>query len=463
MEDRSAGEVVIDLGLREPPAEHPGLSQRQQWTGRGGHLRWLLTVVVLVTAGLVGGSAEPPGLTSAVVVPLSGVAYGRIQLVEDLVLTPKSNTEWLAYDAVTGAHRWSFTNTSSSFPEVLAAGDVVLQLSAGVARDAEAGSRMWNRSGIQALPGSGIGIVVEPGGESLAGDWQGPPPASELAGVDLATGEDRWRITLSDAQAWLVEGDQPTVVTTSAAGMLELRDLSTGVVLASQHAPSGGWRMSQPLGVQDGHLAVSWWQDERMSVRGYRTDDLEPVWDWSTAAEPFANAQLCGRVVCAITYEPLDEAAYRESTSSRQFIYGITTADGGVLRLVPQVTAVEIPTGQATPLGDLEEFRLADNRLLRYDPEGSLVDPLTPGMAFDLTGWRLLAEVSSWAPVGQLPRWLALVAEPADRPGAPVAVLDTATGELTEHAWVPGRPEHCLAAERRLACRYGAELHVWSW
>lgn len=468
--DRSpilSDEMVIDLGSREPQGvvDVPLPGWRDRWrrvAARGGRLRWMLAVVMVLAGGMTAGAADPPGLRTVAILD-ARVAGSQIQLVGDLVLLQESHATWGAYDAGTGEHRWTIsTSADSGSLHMVAWGDLVLQLPAGIARDAETGEPVWQHTKVEVVPGQPVGVWHEPLGNS-----PGAPSAGEVAGIDLATGEDRWRFSRTHGQVRLLEGEQPVLVITYPDGVLELRDPLTGQVQVSRAVLPEQVRLpAEPLVVFDGHLVMAVYEPEGVALYGFRVDDLELVWEWDTPG-PLFGMQPCGQAVCLGTslFLGMDPTTRRIITLDPETgeILDVTEAEWQLDGLV-----VAAATGKAVPVQSPDTLVLAGGRVLQLTAAtGHLVDPVAPPdtePVADLAGWRLSGHTPHWADqVRQLPRLVALLPEPAGRPGAPVAVLDTVTGEITEHPWVPGEPEHCLAAERRLACRYGAQLYVWSW
>ena len=466
MQDRPPGEVVIDLGLREPvaPPSDPYPDWRAWWrraARRSGRLRWALAVTAALIGGLLAGAATPSDSANVAVVEVMIFDDRQIQLVGDLVLLPNGYTTWGAYDAFTGEHRWTVTAGTHS-PTMLEVGELVLQLPAGIARDAETGEIVWRRTWLEAVPELPVGIWPRPEQASPDG-----ARGTVVTGVDLATGEERWEFRLAQGRVWLVAGDQPVVVVTYPDGRVELRDPLTGQVRVSRELPPEQvWLAAEPLLVSGDHLVVGGYRREGVRLSGFRMADLAPAWDWA-APSPLMAIQPCGQAVCLGTASFL----VGDPVTRRTVTFDPETGELVELRkpdweLAGLVVAAD--TGAVLPVNSPDTLLLAAGRLLRLEAAtGQLRDPVAPtdtAPVADLTGWRPAVPDTYWADeVRRVPRFVALLPEPADRPGASVAVLYTVTGEITVHPWVPGRPEHCLAAERRLVCRYGAELHVWSW
>lgn len=434
-------ETLIDLGRPGPDRTGARRRQLRSWWRRHGPQMRAGLAGALVLAVVSGSAVVPVASGAAIAVPEA--SGGEFEVVGDLVLVAESDTRWGAYELDTGEHRWSLRrpDRSSSGLEMVG-GEVLFDHRYGFGRALEpaTGDERWLAAPGRAESGSfttfeasartGYGVLAVHHGSNPDG------LAHRFVGVDLTTGQERWRVAPPEAVRVLLVGAPARVLSVSAGGRVELRALDTGAVLAGprladRSGPLADLRQLQAVLVGD-RLVLSGPGPDGQVLRGYAVDMLVPQWELTIPYQHrvYVPINQCGSMVCMVSAagSVVDPVA------------------GQVLWTVEYGSRIEPVAGGFLAYWDgvLRELR----------------DARTGRPVRDLSGW--LPAVPASGPA----RDQVLLTRPVDGGGTRVARLDPATGALSELGELPGRAGQCRpypqpGAVQGLVCRQRDLLRVW--
>jgi hypothetical protein len=318
-----SGPIVIELGVLGHDDDDDGFA----FHGSGRHPRpspWLVVLLILACCGAGVTAAGEPALPPRLVFTASDVSDSPLVNGDSLLATVDGSegNRITSYDLASGAVRWQFRPVRRNV--VLPAGDVVLVAPVScsarsafqtVALDAVTGERRWELRGapIWLVDGAPIVVVKSPERgctEATLGFDPLPSATFWWMGIDLATGDMRWRIKVPGAVNMTAGTDgsgKARWMAVADEGVITTYDLRTGAV-AGQYDPPGTGTfnpLSRILGAGDRLLIVTRMRGT-LEVAAFDAPGLLPTWRIVTTP-PWNGVRLdldgfaaswCGRTIC---------------------------------------------------------------------------------------------------------------------------------------------------------------------
>lgn len=460
------GGIVIDLGTTryDPSIEDTGPSRTSavpRWRTGAAALAGLLVLSA-------GGAAPAPAPPLREVHTASLGPLDTYHLDGDLLVTatPSAGADQpgrriTGYGLVEGRRLW--TEEFDVSPRIgtgatLASGSLVISEGPEegprrtTAVDPQTGERRWSVPySLTISPGEPIALAYEhifapesrlrPGQrEETAAQtylseghrYTEPPIGVIVRAVDLGTGRVRWESPRLDTNVLLpAAADQPAaLLTTSAGGGVEVRDLATGAVRHRLDWPGGELGGAGRIG----DVVAVWRFGPDQGVVAYSADLRQRRWSRSLP-DPDSFVTTCGPVLC---------------WPDRSSTVAIDPATGETSWRIPE---------------RLHPFSHGPWLVTRDDDWERLhriVDPVTGRTAGDLGGWQFADD--GWMGPGRIdPDRPPLLLKPN-----PVAqrtefgLLDPAEPTVRPLVVVPHAVRGCQVARRFLACRSAdGQLRVW--
>lgn len=182
--------------------------------------------------------------------------------------------------------------------------------------DARTGKLRWaSPANVQPLPGGRTGLVTRPefrpGSEydESSGDpgilyfspdgtsHTRPPERTELRGVDLATGRQRWSTSLPGAVYAAPTTGRPAGLVVVSSGRLDLLDADTGAVRRQRDLPASRGRVAAWSEIVGDLVLINSAGSDGDTVSAYGVDDLEPRWQRAVPVES-GNSRSCTGLLC---------------------------------------------------------------------------------------------------------------------------------------------------------------------
>lgn len=314
--------------------------------------------------------------------------------------------------------------------------------------DPDSGARLWRSPvPVQPLPGGRTGLVVDPrfragtlydessgdpGMLYFAADGVShnrPPEVTELHGVDLRTGRQRWSTSLPGAVYAAPATTDPATVAVVSAQRLDLLDADTGAVRRQRDLPASLDRVAAWSEIVDGLVLIRSTTDTGDLVSAYALDTLQPRWQRILDSDD-GNSRACVGLLCE--WRPSSLVTIDPASGDPRWEIGGTAdlkAWGG--------TVLEV------------DLSGEDSRPVRT------ISRVTGRTLTNLGGWQAVAEGPADAP---------LVLSRHD------VTTGTGFGVLLpgQHAVLPiGRSDDrvsgCRAGTQLVACRLGAGLELFTY
>jgi outer membrane protein assembly factor BamB len=447
---------MIDLGeVSRGAAPESGSA----WPGRGrarrpgSGRRWRVTAAaaLLMLTATAAASPSPPWATLRFTIPApDGVTIdGDLLYAMDGAETGRRTLT--AYRLADGTPAWESTSraeggwfavqygipfhTTVSFVE--RDGGLFSYVEETTALDPATGRARWT------LPGSPIAFL--PDGPVVLGQARsagGEFAYWEIHGVDTATGQEMWRLPITDL--WSYDGSGLRVprylVSLTDGGQLSSYDIRTGARLAT--TATGLSPDVAQLSVADRLVLVGWHERGRQELTAYDVTTLDRRWTTDLSVTT-RLVRPCGPVLCA---------------AGDSVLYALDPATGA------RAWSADLPRS-ADGAGGFDIYHggppWPPGHLLAFGPSGSwILDATTGEPVLGSREWRvpmdgrilggtgepiLTRYHAEWREVGRT--WFGRVRDDPVR----IEVLGT----------VDGLPLGCAAAAGHLACRKADQLHVW--
>ncbi|MET8152967.1 PQQ-binding-like beta-propeller repeat protein [Actinoplanes sp. NPDC049668] len=308
--------TVIELGLVTDGGDQPPVDRPRRRLRRSELRRALVAAVAVLCAVTVTGSARPvshspvrlwstPYRDGAETFTVAGGAV--------YVLSQSGATRLTAYDLSTGAVRWSNSSLGDAkWLGPVQAGVLLLPAAYSTALlddpDGTEVSREFSRetvavdtaTGRQLWRGTGE-LAVAAGGRALLTQWSDDGGRVDtLRVVRLADGGMVWSRPAEGLESWSTEGlfqdRADRLVTASASGDVEVRDLADGSLVAAATLPWSAPDTRNTAVTVDGHRLYVEHSGGRTTVTAYDTETLRRL--WHIEPDSPGGSYSCGPVFC---------------------------------------------------------------------------------------------------------------------------------------------------------------------